>query len=181
MKKLAVNQPQCWNNDWEELLFGNAGRHTGINMREIFFPPLPCPRTCSIRYYSTYPSGTGTCSVDFGCGQRRGWGWPPRSECCEGRAPGEWSFQAPPQTPARPRSWRSANIKSDNTHLVPSFKGKEAKQSCLRCLFIHFGFSCGCCLHLSVLTGKKNRQLLNYLSESQTNCKESKSGNKKLQ
>lgn len=58
------------------------------------FPPLPCLKTCSCRYYNTYPSGTGTCFVDFGCGQRRGWGWPPHSECCEGRAPGEWWLQA---------------------------------------------------------------------------------------
>lgn len=178
---MAVNQPQCWNNSWEGLFFGHVERHTRIDTWEICFP-LPCTGTCSIRYYSTYPSGTGTCFVDFGCGQRRGWGWPPRSECCEGRAPGEWLFRAPPPTPVRPRSWRSASIKSDNAHLLPSFKGKEANQSCLQCLFIHFSFCCGCGLRLSVLVGKKNiRQLLNYLSQSQTNCKESKSGKVKLQ
>lgn len=78
-----------------------------------FSPPLPCLETCSCRYYRTYPSGTGTCFEDFGCGQRRGWGWPPHSECCEGRAPGGWWLQAQCLTPWWPHSWRPARITLD--------------------------------------------------------------------
>lgn len=133
-----------------------------------------CPGSCSTGYFSTYPSGTGTCSVDFGCGQRREWDWPPRSKCCEGRVPGEWSLQAPPLTPEWPHSWRSANIKLDNACSLPSFKGKETKQSCLWWLSVHFSFSCGCRLHCSVLA-REIRQLVNYLA--QISCKGGKPAN----
>lgn len=88
--------------------------HRNRHMRDSPLAP-PCPGACSTRCYSTNPSGTGTCFVDFGCDRRRGWGWPPHSECCEGRVPGEWSLQEPPPTPWWPRSWRSARIKSDRS------------------------------------------------------------------
>lgn len=69
-------------------------------------------KTVKEKIQITYPSDTGTCSWDSGCGPSMGWSLPPHWAYCEGRAPGVWLLLVQSHSP-RFRHWCKAAGKGE--------------------------------------------------------------------